>query len=246
MEFGASLSYPFRNPRWVVRALVGAALEVLPILVALPLIPSLFRRHAEFRLPDLPLFGVALVAGLVCRFVILGYLARVARDALGGGGAGLPAWDRFEQDLVEGLKLWLLTIGLMLPALGITASLALLFGAIGLHAAAWLPFFALLPLLLVVTFFVLPAALVASVAEGEMTAAFDLRRVTGVIGVAFGPYVLAFVLALAVEIVAQLGLVLFCVGIFATRFLAHAIVVHAFASVYRQAAGATADAAVSV
>jgi len=233
MEFGRSLSYPFRDPRWITRVLVGAALEVLPILTALPLLLVLFRHHGSPRLGQLPLLGIVAVAGLLCRWIVLGYLARVARDALAGGGGGLPAWDRFEKDLVEGLKLWLLTIGLFLPALGVTASIAFLLAAMG-FPAPWLPILVVLPPLALATLFLLPAALVASVAENELAAAFDLTRVAGVIGAMFGPYVLAFVLAIAIEIVAQLGLLVLCVGIFATRFLAHCIVVHAFAAVYRE------------
>jgi hypothetical protein len=49
-----------------------------------------------------------------------------------------------------------------------------------------------------------------------------------------GAYFLAFLFALAAEVVAQLGLLAFCLGIFATRFIAHAMAVHAFATIYRE------------
>ena len=38
------------------------------------------------------------------------------------------------------------------------------------------------------------------------------------------------------SIIAQLGIVICCVGIFATRFVAHCVAVHAFAAAFRQGA----------
>ena len=48
-------------------------------------------------------------------------------------------------------------------------------------------------------------------------------------------YALAFVITLMALLLAQLGFVLLCIGVFATRFLANCIGVHAFASAYRDA-----------
>lgn len=232
MEFGRSFSYPFARPTWVLRTLVGAALEVVPMLLVFPIVVGSIRA-GHFRPVHIPALALAALLALVCRFVVLGYLRRVALDGLGGDREGLPPWDRFGEDLIEGMKLWLVSLGLVLPALGITASFAFLFRAMGSAELALIPVLVLLPPLLLATVFYLPAAVMATIAEGEMTAAFDAAKVGGVISRAVGPYLLAFLIAIAAEILAQLGLLLLCVGIFATRFLAHCLVAHAFGSVYR-------------
>jgi len=232
MEFGRSFSYPFARPTWVLRTLVGAALEVVPMLLVFPVVVGSIR-VGHFRPSQAPALAFATLFALACRFVVLGYLRRVVLDALSDDSEGLPPWDRFGEDLIEGMKLWLVGLGLMLPALGVTASFAFLFQAMGSAELALIPVVVLLPPLLLATVVYLPAALVATVAEADMTAAFDLGKVGGVIGRALGPYLLAFLIAIAAEILAQLGLLLLCVGIFATRFLAHCLVAHAFGTVYR-------------
>ena len=234
MEFGRSFSYPFSRPTWVLRTLVGAALEVVPMLLVFPIVVGSIR-FGHVRPVHLPALLVAAVIGLACRFVVLGYLRRVVLDALHDGD-GLPPWDRFGEDLVEGMKLWLVALGLLLPALGITASFAFLFQAMGSAELSLIPVFVLLPPLLLATVIYLPAALVATIADADMTSAFDLGKVGGVISRVVGPYLLAFLIAIATEILAQLGLLLLCVGIFATRFLAHCVVAHAFGTVYRAGA----------
>jgi len=189
--------------------------------------------HARLRAVHFPLLACAGFLALAGRWVVLGYLRRVAIAALRGEDDGLPAWDRFEEDFTEGLKLWLVALGLVLPAIGITVSFAFLFQAVGLGGIAWMPVVVLLPPLLLATFLYMPAALLAAVSSAEVTAAFDVPRVSAVVNRVAGPYLLAFVLALATEIIAQFGLLLVCAGIFATRFLAHCMVAHAFASVWR-------------
>jgi hypothetical protein len=242
MEFGRSFACPFQQPTWPLRVLVGASLEVVPMLAAVPLVVSIIHRRGGLLPTQLPLLGMVAAAAFATRWIVLGYLRRLAKETLAGEDRGLPAWDRFGDDLVEGLKLWLVALGLFLPAIGITACLALLFGALGCHTVAWLPVLILLPLAALATLFYLPAALLATVAEGEPWAAFDIGRVGSVIGRAFGPYVIAILVAFASEILAQLGFLILCAGIFATRFIAHCIAVHAFASAYREGAPPRTDA----
>ncbi len=233
MEIGRSLSFPFREPSWLRRTAIGALLELFPLLVVLPALLGTLRHSLRHGFP-LTTVILAAVAGLGSRWITLGYFRRIALGVFRGDAAGLPAWDRLDEDLVEGIKLWLLSLGLFLPAAGLTAAMAFLFVALGAPWAAWLPVLLVLPVAALATLFVLPAALLASVAEGELSAAFDVTRLSRRIGAAAGAYLLAFLVAVAAEIVAQVGLLVVCVGIFATRFLAHCVAVHAFASAYRE------------
>jgi hypothetical protein len=146
---------------------------------------------------------------------------------------GLPPWDGFDSDFVEGLKLWLVTIGLFLPAAGLTAILALSLAAAGASGLAWLPVATVLPPMALITGFFVPGALLHAIASGDVTGAFDLRRIVGNVGAILGPYLIAFLISLAALILAQLGFLIACVGVFATRFIAHCITVHAFAAAWR-------------
>jgi hypothetical protein len=237
-DFGRSFSYPFRDPAWLRRVVVGGLLEVFPLFLALPAILNLVR-HRHVPAPrTIVLLPLVIVVGLAARFVVLGYLRRVAKGVLDGTGEGLPPWDRFADDLVEGFKLWLVAFGLWLPAVAVVAGLTVLVMSLASPMFAWLPIVLVGPPALLLTLAYMPAGLLTTVAEDELAAAFDLDRVGRLITRTFGPYALAFLVAIAAEIVAQLGLVFCCVGIFATRFIAHCVGVHAFASVYRE--GATA------
>jgi hypothetical protein len=233
-DVGHSFAYPFRHPAWVGRTLVGAALEVVPLVLLLPTVLSLVRHRHVFAWPAVLLMPVAAALGLAGRFIVFGYLGRAARGVLEGSSTGLPAWDRMGDDLLEGLKLWLVAIALWLPAVAVTAGLALLVMALTSPALAWLPVILVGPPAALLTLAYVPAGLLAMVSEGTPGAAFSFDRVTVTVGRAFGPYALAFLVALGAEIFAQLGLVLCCVGIFATRFIAHCVTVHAFATAYGQ------------
>jgi hypothetical protein len=229
---GSSFSFIFQHPSWPGRVLIGGFLELFPLLVVVPGMLALTHSTRHLR-PSLLIAGL-LAAGLalLCRWIQLGYMRRIAAEVMAGREAGLPAWDRFETDLTEGLKLWLVSIGLMLPVLGIAASLLLLFGAVGLRPLGWVLALLTLPVAGAATLFYLPAALLATVAEGTLVAAFDLSSVAARLGRVFAPYLLAVLVAFATEVLAQLGLLLACVGIFFTRFVAHCIAVHAFASAW--------------
>jgi len=233
-DLGGSFSYPFRHPAWFGRALVGAVLDLVPIVLLLPLLVNIVRHGRPFGGVAAALLAPAVVLGLAGRFLAFGYLARAAREVLDGTSTGLPAWDRMTEDLVEGFKLWLVAVALWLPAVAVTAGLALLVMAFTSPKFAWLPVVLVGPPALFLTFAYVPAGLLAAVSDGEMTSAFDFDRVTGTVGPAFGAYALAFLVAFGAEIFAQLGLILCCVGIFLTRFIAHCVTVHAFASAYRE------------
>jgi len=230
-----SFSYPFRGPDWLGRVLVGALLEFLPVVAALPLLAHLLHRPHLAPSSGLRLLPLVIIVSVAARFVVFGYLRRVALGVLAGREEGLPAWDQFGDDLVEGFKLTVVAVGLWLPAVAIVAGLTLLVTALAGTNVAWVPILLVGPPAVLATIAYMPAGLLAMIADGDMTAAFDVDGVTHRIGRVFGPYVLAFVVAMAAEIFAQFGLLLCCVGIFATRFAAHCVVVHAFACVHREA-----------
>ncbi len=240
-DVGGSFAYPFRHPAWFGRVLVGAALDFVPLVLLLPGVLAVVRHRHAFSAPALALLPVAAALGLACRLLVLGYLGRAAAEIVRGTSAGLPPWDRMADDFIDGLKLWLVALALWLPAVAGTAVLALLIMALTTPALAWVPVIVVGIPAALATLAYLPAGLLAMIAEGEAGAAFAFERVTGVAGRAFGPYAVAFLVAFGAEIFAQFGLIVCCVGIFATRFIAHCVAVHAFAAAFREgslAAGA--------
>jgi hypothetical protein len=236
-ELGRSLGSPFRDPAWPARTLVGAALEVVPFLVAAPLIARLLAGRGCRPERDGWLVAVLVAVALVCRWIEIGYLRRLLLGVLTGGGDTLPRWDHPFADLAEGFKLSLVALGVFLPAVGAAAVVAMTTAALGAPGLAWVPVVLVLPPLALLTLAYLPAALVTAIAAGDLGAAFDAARVVAVIQRWPSRYALAFVIALMALLLAQLGFVLLCVGVFATRFLANCVAAHAFASAYRDAAG---------
>jgi hypothetical protein len=234
MDLGRSVAFPFHGPVWFGRVLVGALLEIAPLLLSLPLLLSALGRVP---CPTALLVGLGILAAvvsLVSRAVVLGYLRRIVRGVLVGACRELPRWDRFGEDVVEGIKLMLVIVVLWLPVTVVLVALTVLVAGAAGTTLAWLPVIVLGPPAALITVLYLPAALLTVVATDELGAAFDIERVFAAIGRMGGAYFLAFVFALAAEVVAQLGLLALCVGIFATRFIAHAMAVHAFATIYRE------------
>lgn len=235
-EVTRSLAFPFRDRQWLQRALVGSLLELFPALVFLALLAPVLVHHRprSWVLVPLGLLPIAALFALACRFIVLGYLARIARGVLDGTGDGLPAWDRTVEDLLSGLKLAVVALALALPPLGAIIAAALLVIAVTHAELAVIPVAILAPPLVLATLFYLPAGLLAAIARDDVGAAFDAPRVFRAIGRILGPYIIAFLVTIAAEVVAQFGLLLCCVGVFVTRFLAHCVAVHAFATAFRE------------
>lgn len=226
-----SFVFAFRRPGWLRRALVGGALEVVPALAALPVILRLSDvadrpRHLPF------LLAPVLLAALACRCVVLGYLRRIVRRAVAGEAGGLPAWDSFGEDLVAGAALWLVSVGLCLPAAVVSFVTWLVLLQLGGAVAAVLGTLAVAVPALVLTLALLPAAIVTAIVENDAAAAFNFPLVLSRLRRANGHYVLAFLVALAAEVLAQLGLLLCCVGVIPARFLAHCVTAHAFGTAF--------------
>ena len=134
---------------------------------------------------------------------------------------------------MAGATLWLVSVGLCLPAAVVSFVTWLVVMELGGGVAAVLGTLAVALPAFVATLALLPAALVTAITENDPAAAFNLPRVLARLRRADGPYVLAFLVAFAAEILAQLGLLLCCVGVVPARFLAHCVTAHAFGTAFR-------------
>jgi hypothetical protein len=231
VELSKSIAFPFRDPHWLPRVLLGGTLKGLAELLALPLVFAIGRRGFHFSLRFENLALIALALSLPLRFILLGYFRRLIKGTCDPTLPGLPAWDEFGNDLIGGIKLTLVAIAVFLPTIAVLV-LMTLFLSSSAQGLTPLVILLLAPPLVGLTLFYLPAALVTAISTGDLAAAFDVKRVFARIGQNLGFYLLAFLITVTAKILSQVGLIVCCIGVFFTGFLADLITAHVFASVF--------------
>jgi hypothetical protein len=183
---------------------------------------------------------------LIGIFFIFGYAARLARNVAAGVARPLPEWDDWSNDLVEGLKLFVIVIiyyapvvAIALVGLGGSAALGVFADESGADGAAALAGgmfsigMCLLYVLALAIAVVLPAALTLAVMRRSFGAAFDFRTVFAYIGENGTNYVLAIVVHFIAGFLAQFGFILLCIGLLFTAFWAQLATTYAFGETYR-------------
>lgn len=183
---------------------------------------------------------------LIGIFFIFGYSARLARNVAAGAARPLPEWDDWSNDLVEGLKLFIIAMIYYAPVmiialvgLGGSAALGAFADETGADGAAALAGgmfsigMCLLYVLALAIAVILPAALTLAVMRRSFGAAFDFRAVFSYIGENGTNYVLAIVVHFIAGFLAQFGFILLCVGVLFTAFWAQLATTYAFGETYR-------------
>jgi hypothetical protein len=179
---------------------------------------------------------------LVGLFFVLGYCAKLARNVVEGIERPLPDWDDLGGYFSEGLKLFVVILGYMLPMLlvvGLLVAGSVLFGSLGEDnpmsgcavACAWV---LLLPLYLVVLI-VAPAGLVYAMVTGDVGTAFNFPLLWRFIKANAANYALAFVVYMVANFISQFGIILLCIGVIFTGFWSIVVTIYAFASAYAMA-----------
>lgn len=220
----AALRYPTNGEKALERILIGGVLVVLSVFV----LPA---------------------------FLVYGYLVR-SLAAVAAGDEEPPAFDDWEGLFVDGIKAFVvalvygavpvvLAFALFVPAsvsvgVGVDESPGVLTGVAVLA-------FLVLVLAAVAVAYVVMAALSNFAVEGRLGAAFDFRAIGRL--ATSGPYVVAVVLAIAVQVIVAavvfaavlftFGLALFVVvplGAF-INFWVYLVTVHLFGAAYREAIG---------
>lgn len=210
-DFARAFTFAFEDPNWLQKILIG---------------------------------GLFVLAGFVVIgwFFILGYMARLARNVMNGTDLPLPEWDNLGDAFAEGFRLFVIGFVYYLPLvvlallIGIPAAIA---GAMQNESLEFLGSgFAgcmaclIVPVAFAITLW-LPAALLRSVATGQMSSAFEV----GAIWQFIRTNVLNYLLAIAVYIVARflggIGVILFCIGVIFTAFWALLVQTHGFAQAWR-------------
>jgi hypothetical protein len=176
---------------------------------------------------------------LVGAFIVSGYLAQLARNVAAGLERPLPEWDNIGGYLIEGLKLFLVTIVWFLPLLAIVL-LAVVPAVMfenselsGVGAGVFTCGIGLAVLLGFALAVFIPAALLLAVMRQRASAAFEFGTIFRFVRVNLMNYVLAIIVYLIANTLSQFGVALLCIGIFFTVFLSMVITTWAFAETYR-------------
>jgi hypothetical protein len=212
VDFGRAFTSVTQDPDWIKKVLVGGVFALLcSVLVGVPF--------------------------------LLGYWSRTLRNVVAGAARPLPEWDDLGGLFGEGLRLtgvylaYLLAVFLVAGALGcLVASPFMLLGgarhsaefdpsqALGaLGGLAMVAFYGLFMIASLAMAVYLPAALARSALRGTVADGFDWRAVVDFIKANLGNYLLSLVVYLAASLVAQVGFLLCCVGVFPAAFWSYMV-----------------------
>ncbi len=190
-DLGELLKYPFDDPKWVEKLLIGGALSIIPIISFFAAGYSLESMRAgirgEMTLPEWGDWGEKFVQGFILFIISLIYMLIPGLLMLLGGGSIIGALNY--GDMGWGVA------GGFLTLLTIVAALILAF--------------------------VLPMAMAHYAAEGKLGAAFEFGEIWRRIKSVFGQYLVAMVLFLVfssiigiIGIIPLVGWLIAIVGVF--------------------------------
>jgi Protein of unknown function (DUF4013) len=208
VDFGRAFQFYFEDPEWVRKTLIGGGLYLAGTLLL-----------------------VVLGAGLLLYAICGGYAMRVMQRAYAGDPRPLPDWDDYGGMMRDGLKMLGLSLayaivvfgipGIGFAVLGVAAGAASSAGsdaAGGLMALAMVGMQLIFMVVALVLAIYLPSAIARMTLYQRFGAGFEIKENVALIRRNPANYAIAVVLILLANFVAQIGVVLCCVGFFATTF----------------------------
>jgi hypothetical protein len=189
-----SFTFPFRDPKWGNKALIGSLITLAGYVI--PIIPTLF---------------------------VLGYIVRLMRHTIDTGETALPEWDEWGDLGLKGIYYLIVYLVYLLPGFVLLASSAMTFfagtfvsswgGADGLNRGArpWLGTFGAFSTIMAVSMFLLsliallvgwlaaPIAVARLAATDNVGAAFELDQVWRIIRVQIGDFAVAWAVSLGLS-----------------------------------------------
>lgn len=190
IDFARPFTFVFEDKDWVKKVLVGA------------------------------LYALAMLLCYVGLFALLGYQKRVILQTAEGRDVPLPEFDRFGEDLVEGLKIFVIILGYIAPGIliyfcggfagGLLAEANEDVGVILMMASMCLA----APLFIVGNLLI-PVGIIRYADTNSIGAAFQFGEVFAFVKENAVNLLLAIVIQIAINALAQFTILLLCVGIFA-------------------------------
>ena len=192
LDLGDILGAPFRDPRALPKFL-GGCLAVVGILF----------------------FGLGLLA-------LAGYLFQTAERARRGEEHPMPEWGDLGQLLGDGLRVFGVVLGYLLPVFALTVVVAILGLIPVLGGLANVVLGPLTLLLGVLAAALLPVALAQMVASGEIRSAFGVQENLRLIQTHLGTYVIFLLIVILIEVLTTASSALCGIGLIPGLFWGYA------------------------
>lgn len=192
--------------------------------------------------------GVCFFIPIVGGMIVMGYQRRIMLAVAEGNDRGLPEWDQWGEDLVNGLKMFGIFLGYMLPGLflyiGGSIGGVILAEVAGDEAAIVGMLFSCIGMpLYMLGALIAPVGVLRFVDTGSFGAAFSIGSVIGFVKANAINVLLAILIGMIAGFIAGFGLILLCIGVWFTMAWAMYVQGHAWGQVLRiSRAGAGAPA----
>ena len=220
LDFGKALRFFFEDPKWVAKIILGGLFAILSIFV-------------------------------VGSFFVTGYVVGVTRRAARGERQPLPEWDDLGGIFVDGARALAVYLSHVFPLVVLLTLLGLAVGGAASSSQDAPPAFRMMAILTLIGGYVffslmglallvyLPAAFTRFAIQDRVAAAFEVRENLLFIRRNLANYGLALLSFLAASLLSQLGILLFCVGIFPASFWSSTVLGYVLGEVARQDPGST-------
>jgi hypothetical protein len=204
VDVGRAINYVFQDPDWVKKIAIGGVLLLLPVVGWL---------------------------------IVSGYYMRNARNVALGDDSRLPEWNDFGGDLVRGALYFVTGIVWALPVIVISVCVVVPLSLAsnndgGTSGLAILSQCLIAPFSLALAF-VQPLIVTRLALTGTIASALDFRAIYDEARRVPVPLLIVMAVSWVLGIAAGLGLILLCIGVIFTAFLAQVMMSHLWGQVRR-------------
>lgn len=166
------------------------------------------------------LFALIPIAGLI---ILTGYSVQLIRNVHRGDSQPLPAWDNIGEKFVDGIKVVVVALVYLLPAIVVVCCTSI-FGAVlsaqeNSNVALGGAIISLLGnciyyLLLLVFYLLIPGIYVQFARTGDIAASLRIGDVVKVAQRNMGPYLITFLMVIVGGIITNIGVIACIIGVF--------------------------------
>ena len=221
IDFGRSFAFYFEDPDWVKKTLIGGGLYLAGTIGL-----------------------IVLGAGLILYAMCGGYAMRVMQRSYAGDPRPLPEWEDYGGLMRDGFKLLLLSLAYVAVFFGLPFLVIVILGVISsaAHSDALSGVMALLILLIQLVSMLLslglaiylPAAFARMTLYQRLGAGFEFKENLALIKRNPSNYFIGLVIIILAHVASNFGVILCCVGVFATAFWSMCVMGYVLGEVVRR------------